>query len=56
MDPTGTVVIAERMLSGHPGDEPLIKFNPSLKGSLVIFNSGLTSTAGMWGVPLENLK
>ena len=51
MDPTGPVVIAERMLSGHPSDEPLMKFNPSLlKGGLVIFNSGLTSTAGMWGV------
>jgi len=51
MGPAGPEVIAERMLSGHPSDEPTPKFSPSLiKSGLVIFNSSLTASAGMWGV------
>jgi hypothetical protein len=51
MGPNGPEVIAERLLSGHPSDEPAPKFSSSLiKSGLIMFNSSLTASAGMWGI------
>lgn len=51
MGPQGPQVISERFLSGHPSDETMPKFDPSLiKTGLVLFNGSLTLSAGMWGI------
>ena len=51
MGPAGPELVMERMLSGHPSDEPVPKFSPSMiKAGIVMFNSGLTASAGMWGI------
>ena len=50
MGPNGPEVIAERMLSGFPSDEPIPKFSTSIiKSGLVMMNASLTVGAGMWG-------
>lgn len=50
MGPNGPEPDPERLLSGHPQDEPLARVDTSELGSWVLFSHGLTAAAGPWGV------
>jgi len=47
--PQGPVPDPERLLSGHPADEPAPKADPSVSKDLIIMSGGLTSYIGPWG-------
>ena len=47
----GPEIIPELMLSGYPGDRPIIKFaDPLIKDGFAMFYPDLTAAAGPWGV------
>jgi len=51
MGANGPEIIPELMLSGYPGDRPIIKFtDPLIKDGFAMFYPDLTATAGPWGV------
>jgi hypothetical protein len=48
----GPVLDEKRLLSGHPADESLAKFDPKLvaPGKWILFNQSITAAAGPWGI------
>ncbi len=49
MTPAGPVFDTERLLSGHPSDEVLGKYDPETPKNYVLFTMGLTAAIGPWG-------
>jgi hypothetical protein len=51
MGTNGPEIIPELMLSGYPGDRPIVKFDdPLIKTGFAMFYPDLTAAAGPWGV------
>lgn len=50
MGPQGPYPDPDRLLSGHPADMPVAKFDESTSKNWILFNQMLTSYVGPWGV------
>ena len=50
MGPQGPMPDPERLLSGHPADQPLPKVDTIALRSWALFNHSTTAVAGPWGV------
>lgn len=50
MGPQGPMIDPDRILSGHPAEQPLGKIDPAVLQSWVLFNHSQTATVGPWGV------
>lgn len=50
MTPQGPVPDPERLLSGHPADVPVAKFDANTAKSWILFNGMLTNYVGPWGI------
>lgn len=49
MTEKGLELIPDRILSGHPADEPLAPYDIETAKSYVLFTPGLTAAIGPWG-------
>lgn len=50
LTPQGPKPDPQRLLSGHPSQEPIAKIDTSLLGDWIFFNPGATAFVGPWGV------
>jgi hypothetical protein len=50
MSPQGPVPDPERLLSGHPANIPVAKFDTGTAKSWILFNGMLTNYVGPWGI------
>jgi hypothetical protein len=50
MTPNGPVPDPERLLSGHPANELVAKFDKKTAENWVLFSPGLTAIKGPWGI------
>jgi hypothetical protein len=50
MGPNGPEFDMDRMLSGHPSDVPVAKFDTGTSKNWILFNQMLTNYVGPWGI------
>jgi hypothetical protein len=50
MTPEGPLPDPERLLSGHPANEPIAKIDKKATQDWVLFSMGLTAAKGPWGM------
>src|ERR1044072_5906203 len=50
MGPNGPVFDEDRLLSGHPAEMPVAKFDTGTSKNWILFNQILTNYVGPWGI------
>jgi hypothetical protein len=50
MGPQGPIPDEDRLLSGHPADMPVAKFDTGTAKNWILFNQMLTNYVGPWGI------